>query len=168
MEVKVKGFEDYTIDEFGVVRSYKKDKLPLKTFVNNRGYKMVGLWSNGKRYSKTVHRLVAENFLDNPNGYEEINHIDGNKNNNFVGNLEWCSRSENLSHAYKENLKITKEVKMVDAETLEVIKIFNGCGVASSELGFTRYAILNALHHHNKNSNCGIKIVGGRRVYFTR
>ena len=37
MEVKVKGFEDYTVDEFGVIRSYKKDKLPLKTFVNNRG-----------------------------------------------------------------------------------------------------------------------------------
>lgn len=66
--------------------------------VNNR--------SEEKMYS--VHRLVAEAFIPNPNNFPQINHIDGNKDNNTVDNLEWCDQSHNFKHAYKMGL-VSKE-----------------------------------------------------------
>jgi hypothetical protein len=76
---------------------------------NGRGYLYVAKIIDGKAKHFYVHRLVAATFLPNPNNYQEINHIDGNKKNNNVSNLEWCSRSDNLRHAYKTGLKIMTE-----------------------------------------------------------
>ena len=59
------------------------------------------LFKNGKRDFKIVHRLVAEAFLEKESGYNEVNHIDLNKSNNNVSNLEWCNRSQNVNHFYK-------------------------------------------------------------------
>lgn len=61
-------------------------------------------WKN-KKYSKAAHRLVAEYYILNENNYSTVNHIDGNKLNNHVSNLEWCTESENLIHAYETGLK---------------------------------------------------------------
>lgn len=72
---------------------------------NGNGYKQVQIMRKGKRYTKYVHRLVAECFLDNPEGYNEINHIDGNKANNAVSNLEWCNHSQNLIHSFRTGLR---------------------------------------------------------------
>jgi hypothetical protein len=76
-------------------------------------YERVGLTnSNGIRKYYLVHRLVAQAFIPNPNNYPIINHIDGNKLNNNVSNLEWCTYSHNLKHAYSIGLKeFTKEHK---------------------------------------------------------
>lgn len=71
---------------------------------NGHGYKQVQIMRNNKRYTKYVHRLVAECFIDNPNNLPEVNHKDGNKANNAVDNLEWCNRSQNQRHAYKTGL----------------------------------------------------------------
>ena len=80
----------------GVVLSIGKNKL---------GYSQVGLSKNDKCYSRRVHRLVAQAFIPNPNRYKEINHIDGNKQNNNVGNLEWCNRKQNIRHAINNGLR---------------------------------------------------------------
>ena len=68
------------------------------------GYHKVDLYSNGKRTSVRVHRLVAEAFIPNPNELPQINHIDGNKENNNVKNLEWVNNSQNMIHAYRTGL----------------------------------------------------------------
>lgn len=66
---------------------------------NGNGYLVVNLRKNQKRESCYIHRLVAEAFIENPCGKPEINHIDANKKNNCVTNLEWCTRSENIACA---------------------------------------------------------------------
>jgi hypothetical protein len=72
---------------------------------NGNGYKQVQIMRGGKRYTRYVHRLVAECFLENPRNLPEVNHKDGNKANNTAENLEWVTRSENLLHSYRTGLK---------------------------------------------------------------
>lgn len=71
-----------------------------------RGYLRIALSVNGKRYLKYIHRLVAEAFIPNPNNYKEVNHIDNNRSNNRVDNLEWCDRKHNLDHMIKHQEEI--------------------------------------------------------------
>ena len=78
---------------------------------NGHGYKQVFVSVKNKRYMRYVHRLVAECYLPNPNNLAEVNHKDGNKANNAVDNLEWCTRSENLYHAIRTGLKPTNSDK---------------------------------------------------------
>ena len=86
----------------GNVVSYKRGAgRPLKVSHNGRGYQTVGTGGS----SQSVHSMVADTWLDNPNHYKEVNHIDGNKDNNSVENLEWTTRSENLRHAHRTGLK---------------------------------------------------------------
>lgn len=74
---------------------------------DRQGYRTVRLCSNGRLTYPKVHRLVASAFIPNPDGKLEVNHIDGDKSNNNVDNLEWCTKSENMRHAYKLGLKKT-------------------------------------------------------------
>lgn len=95
--------------------------LILKPSINN-GYLYVKLTVNGKCKSKAIHRLVAEAFIPNPDNLEQINHIDENKQNNNIENLEWCTRSYNLTYGtrirrFKETIGI--KVKMYDLKTKE-------------------------------------------------
>lgn len=76
---------------------------------NSKKYWRVGVQINNKRKQMAIHRLVAEAFIPNPNNLPQINHIDGNKDNNYVSNLEWCDNSYNQLHAFRNGLKdITK------------------------------------------------------------
>ncbi|MDR4579267.1 NUMOD4 domain-containing protein [Klebsiella pneumoniae] len=80
---------------------------PLKQFLNTNGYCVVRLSdaSNGRREIARVHRLVAEAFLPNPYGKPEVNHIDGNKANPHLINLEWVTPQENRKHAWETGLR---------------------------------------------------------------
>lgn len=78
---------------FFVVKEHK-----IKPFTNSSGYLQYNLAVNGKVKKKYAHRLVADAFIEKIANKNEINHIDGNKKNNFVGNLEWCNREENMRH----------------------------------------------------------------------
>ena len=90
-------FPNYYITMEGIVIN-KKNHI-IKPFINNKGYVLVRLWNNNKSVSKLVHRLVAETFIPKIEGKCEVNHIDGDKTNNNVDNLEWCTRQENNIHA---------------------------------------------------------------------
>lgn len=79
-------------------------EIILKPSTISKGYKGVILTKDKKRYPKKVHRLVAQEFIPNPENKPQINHIDCNKTNNSVENLEWCTNSENQIHAYKHGL----------------------------------------------------------------
>lgn len=104
----------YEISSIGRVR--KCDGKILSAPVNSCGYPSVKIIKAGCRKTVTVHRLVAEHFLPNPNDWPQINHIDGNKLNNRVENLEWCTASQNTFHAYHHGLK--ERTKKAAAESL--------------------------------------------------
>ena len=94
----VVGYEDlYRVSNYGQVWSNRRQRL-LKQEKNRLGYMIVFLSSNNKRKAFCVHRLVAIAFIPNPNSYREINHKDENKGNNYVDNLEWCTRTYNVNY----------------------------------------------------------------------
>ena len=84
-------------------KSYKTKEKILKT--GGKRYEIVVLYKNKKPKTFPIHKLVAEYFLENPNNYYCVNHKDGNKLNNNIENLEWCTISENTKHAYDLGLK---------------------------------------------------------------
>jgi hypothetical protein len=89
---------------FGHVRNIITGKI-LTLFPNEKGYLRVCLQSNdGKHKTPKIHRMVVTVYLPNPSGRSEVNHKDGDKQNNFVWNLEWSTRRENMIHAFKNNL----------------------------------------------------------------
>lgn len=82
----------------------KRGKL-LIGHIDRCGYREVLFSENGKTNQYRVHRLIAETFIPNPNNLPCVNHKDGDKLNNSVSNLEWCTRSENVLHAYRTGLE---------------------------------------------------------------
>ena len=93
---------NYEVSNHGRIKN-KKGKI-IKFQLNKHGYLRVQLVINDKRYRRSVHRLVAKAFIENKLNKPEVNHKDGNKLNNNVYNLEWVTRSENMKHAYENNL----------------------------------------------------------------
>lgn len=99
----------YTIDDYEITKDgqliNKHNNHVLKPQPNSKGYLRVSI--GGKL--KFVHRLVAEKYIPNPENYEQVNHIDGNKMNNSIENLEWVSNQKNRDHAVKTGLHLQGE-----------------------------------------------------------
>lgn len=107
----IQGYEGlYKVSNKGRILSSQTDSKKStvrKLGWNTKGYQTVNLSKNGKIKTLMVHRIVANAFIDNPLGKKQVNHIDGNKKNNCVENLEWCTNGENQTHAYRIGLKGT-------------------------------------------------------------
>lgn len=105
----VPGYEGlYQVSNIGNVRSLKwnhSNQTRLLTPFNNGGYARIGFRQNGILKNYLVHVLVAKAFIPNPHNKPSVNHIDGNKLNNTVQNLEWVTYSENTRHAIAHNLR---------------------------------------------------------------
>ena len=97
----IEEFPNYEVSNYAEVRRvWKKHTKLKKTRLNKFGYEIVHLSRNGENKHRSIHRLVAMAFIDNPDNLPEVNHIDSNKQNNRIDNLEWVTRSENMKHAY--------------------------------------------------------------------
>ncbi|MDT2485744.1 MULTISPECIES: NUMOD4 domain-containing protein [Enterococcus] len=119
----ISGYEGlYQVSTFGRVKSIRKN-LILSQSNGTCGYRMVNLYVDKKQSKKLVHRLVAQTFIENPLEKEQVNHIDGNKNNNNLSNLEWSTRSENVKHAYLIGIKEPTEKVRAAAQKLHAIPI---------------------------------------------
>lgn len=93
---RIKEFNNYAISNQGYVKNISTNKN-IKSFKTNSGYLQVSLTSGHKKFY--IHRLVATYFIENPINYKCVNHKDGNKTNNKIDNLEWCSYSYNRKHS---------------------------------------------------------------------
>lgn len=118
----VKDYEDYMIDESGVI--YSKKGYPLKYWKNSgkRPYFMVSLRKDGKTYKCLVHRLVAKTLIPNPLGLPQVNHIDGNIHNNHVNNLEWITNRGNTIHAYNMGLRRKRTIYITDGKDVHTLR----------------------------------------------
>lgn len=86
----------------------------MSLYTNSKsGYVYVNISKENKKHNLRVHKLVAETFIDNPNNLPQINHIDGNKQNNRADNLEWCDSSYNIKDMYKRNGKYDKDNEII-------------------------------------------------------
>lgn len=90
---------NYLISTNGEIYSLHRNKL-IAQATTKKGYLQVKLYTNKQPYNLLVHRLVALTYLPNPDNLTDVNHKDCNKANNHVDNLEWCTHSDNLKHAY--------------------------------------------------------------------
>lgn len=110
----IAGYEGlYAVSSNGKIARTDNGFQLLKERIDNKGYSRVNLSKNGVLHTVRVHRLVAEHFIINPHGLSEINHIDEDKSNNSVTNLEWCSRKYNINYGTrtkKQSEKISKPV----------------------------------------------------------
>lgn len=97
---RIKSLARYVYNKDGTVQRFRMEtiKTPIKS---TDGYLMVKLCVNGINKTIGIHRLVAEAFIENPNNYPEVNHIDTNRKNNNVNNLEWCAHQSNVAHSAK-------------------------------------------------------------------
>lgn len=156
------GYEGlYQVSNLGRVKSLDKydnkgrfHAERIKSQVNNgKGYLIVNLKHNGKQRMRTVHRLVAEAFIANPNNYEDVNHIDGNKENNQVDNLEFCTHRSNMLHAVKFGLH-TKfgERKVLCVETG---MIFDSIKSAEQWIGVKGSRLSNVCQQKRGAKTCG-------------
>lgn len=141
--------DNYEVSNMGRVRSlsrviksafggeYIKEGRILKQNDNGQGYLQVMLCSNGVNKSERVHRLVALAFLPNPDKLPKVNHIDANKKNNIVENLEWCTQLSNVQHASNAGLMIKGETainSVLNEEKVRDIKMLIKAGCSNSEL----------------------------------
>ena len=154
----VVGYEGlYQVSNLGNVKSFCKSKIHIKKCtLNDKGYLVITLSKNKKHKTFRVHKLVAETFLLNQNNYLEINHKDGNKLNNCVDNLEWCNRSYNVTHAWKNKLNkgASKKVLQYDLRN-NLIAEFISSSEASRILHINGGNIRACCNHSYRHKTAG-------------
>lgn len=131
----IKNYEGlYAITEDGKVWGYKTQKF-LKPRINKNGYFWVTLSKNNKMKNWRIHRLVAEAYIPNPNNYPHVNHLDEDKSNNTINNLQWCTAKQNLNHGTRNN-RISESLKK-SVYCVELDKIYESLMQCAQELNIS-------------------------------
>lgn len=149
-----KKYPDYAeieVSSFGRVRSVKGHYYKINPI--NSGYLKIQFYTNGKHINKFVHRLVAQTFIPNPNDLPEVNHKDGDRTNNNVDNIEWCTHEENIAYREKFGKASNRPVFAINLTTLEVLW-FPSQSEAGRELGVSQQSVSSVIKGKYKQE-CG-------------
>lgn len=170
----IEGFEGlYQVSDTGKVYSIRRNRI-LKPKTDKYGYYVVCLWKD-KGFHRTIHRLVAQAFLERVEGKNVVNHKDMDKKNNDVSNLEWTTVKENTVHAYKNSKTFHDRCNALhlmsfDAVCLKIDAFYNGEYIGSynskketaEALGISEKTIYNRLHNRfNSRSGYTFVLKGG-------
>lgn len=159
---KIRSLDRYIISK---LKNTDKVKIKGKTLklVIRGSYYSIQLFKNGKYNQRPIHRIVAETFIANVQNKPQINHIDGNKLNNYIDNLEWCTQSENMKHAYDIGLKTkrygkyndkSKKVYQYDLSGNFIKKWYSTMDV-ERELGIKHYRVSGCYTNPKRNKTAG-------------
>lgn len=155
----IEEFPGYKIGNDGTIISNRKIKGIIKTFPNPEGYYFAYLYRNKIRHAVAVHRLVAKYFVNNPNEFDCVNHIDENKGNNIYTNLEWCSRSYNRKYGTCENRRAIALSSKFGITQYDLdgnfIRNWNNCREAARTLGFKSSAAIQQCVNGINNTSYG-------------
>lgn len=166
----IKDYEGlYQISNYGRVKSLERFLCKrhvlckiLKSGKDKQSYELVALSKANKLKTFRVHRLVAQAFIPNPDNKPQVNHIDGNKQNNNVDNLEWCTNGENGKHAWDNGLRTKKYGKdrynsrsvYQLTDDYKIIKVWDSIMDIERLLGFNHSDISQCCKHKmNKSHN---------------
>lgn len=130
--LSIKEYPKYSVSDKGNVKNVETGRI-LRHGTNPKGYHIVTLYKDAIPTTKKVHRLVADAFHNGDHSNLEVNHIDGNKDNNSIANLEWCTCSYNANHAYKTGLR--KPPRMKKVKIVETGDIFNSLSDCARAIG---------------------------------
>lgn len=148
----------YEISDKGEVRNKITNKI-LKQKIDRYGYKCIGLYYKKKKLYYTIHRLLATEFVPNPDNKPQVNHIDGNKLNNSISNLEWSTAKENVIHAlYNDLYKNALGVIVTDINTGKTTKYLS-LKMFAKTLHITRNVVLPYIRLSSKYPFCNRYII---------
>lgn len=148
----VLGFEElYQVSSFGNVRTIKNGEVEMSQQENRNGYMTVHLRDKGVERRAMVHRLVAEAFIPNPNGFRDVNHKNGDKSDNRVENLEWTSHADNMTHSFRELGKNVRHIVQLDLDN-NFIERWNSIIEASEATGICRTNIGECCRGNRKHT----------------
>lgn len=139
--VDTKTHPNFEVSSLGNVRNKKTGRI-MKQQNSTHGYKQLMIDHKIER----VHRLVADSFYDGEHEGLDVNHKDGNKTNNFIGNLEWCTRKENIKHAYDHGLS-KNNIPIRIIETGDIYRSIKQC---AEKIDGDRISIYRCLHNQQQ------------------
>ena len=140
--VEIEGFENYEVSNLGKVRNIKSGRM-LKPHLNHNGYLKHHLYRHDKQKELFLHRIIAIAFIDNPGKKPQVNHIDENKLNNDLSNLEWCTERENAIHGTRTKRvaeKLSQKVIQLDLND-NILNVFKSMRQAERETGIDATSI---------------------------
>lgn len=167
----IKGYEGiYQISNLGRIKNLNTNKILFKA-PDKSGYIRIHLYKNGSFKAFGVHRLVADAFIPNPNNKKHVNHIDENKSNNCVSNLEWATPKENNNHGSRTTRQSNS--KKIKIKCVELDMVFDSAKDASEILNVDRSSITACCKgkrktvggYHFKYVNPKDQLVYGRPVF---
>ena len=157
---KIPGFTNYSVNEYGEIFSTRGNLLCQWT--DNMGYKQVVLYKNNKRYYKRVHRLVYEAFNGPIKDGLLINHIDEDKSNNEISNLELTTNSVNIKHFHYYNNVKSYDISVYDKATNNLVGRYTSLRAMCNELDINRKTVTSILKGIKKTNNYKYKFINNK------